>query len=92
MTGSREFTPSSTSIRMKSLNVIYVSCNFYVVELENLGEANDDLAWQKAMKDEITITWKNLTWELVNKPSDKPIIRVKWCTKPNSTWMGLCRR
>ncbi|VVA41703.1 PREDICTED: Retrovirus-related Pol poly from, partial [Prunus dulcis] len=36
---------------------------------------------KKAMEDEITMIEKNNTWELVDRPFDKPIIGVKWIYK-----------
>ncbi|BBG96485.1 hypothetical protein Prudu_005301 [Prunus dulcis] len=33
------------------------------------------------MEDEITMIEKNNTWELVDRPFDKPIIGVKWVYK-----------
>ena len=33
------------------------------------------------MNDEIKMIEKNHTWELINKPQDKEIIRLKWVDK-----------
>ena len=33
------------------------------------------------MKEELEVIEKNNTWELVDRPSDKPVIRVKWVYK-----------
>lgn len=66
---------------MRSLSELYASCNFCIVEPENFGEAKDDVAWQKAIEDEIAIQEKNSTWELANRPHDKSVISVKWVYK-----------
>lgn len=57
---------------------MYASCNFRVIEPETFEEAIKDVAWKKAMEEEISVTEKNSTWELVNRPSDKIVIGVKW--------------
>ncbi|BBG98590.1 Aldolase-type TIM barrel family protein [Prunus dulcis] len=48
---------------------------------ENFAEASKDKAWQKAMEIEMEMIEKNETWELVDRPSDKPVIGVKWVYK-----------
>jgi len=48
-----------------------------IVKPESFEEAEKDDSWKKAMKDEILMIEKNDTWELVNRPSDKPVIGVK---------------
>ncbi|VVA35448.1 PREDICTED: Retrovirus-related Pol poly from transposon, partial [Prunus dulcis] len=37
--------------------------------------------WQKAMEPELEMIEKNETWELIKRPSDKPIVGVKWIFK-----------
>ncbi|KAI5343805.1 hypothetical protein L3X38_011681 [Prunus dulcis] len=44
-------------------------------------KASKDKAWQKAMEIEMDMIEKNETWELVDRPSDKPVIGVKWVYK-----------
>ncbi|KAM1557807.1 hypothetical protein ACFX10_041195 [Malus domestica] len=70
-------TPSSTPVRLRSLDEIYVICNYCVVEPEAYDEAEKDKVWKKAMKEELEMIEKNDTWELVNRPSDKHVIGVK---------------
>ncbi|KAI5334496.1 hypothetical protein L3X38_024629 [Prunus dulcis] len=52
-----------------------------IIEPESFEEAAKDDSWKKAMEDEILMINKNNTWELVNRPPDKPIIGVKWVYK-----------
>ncbi|CAL9017140.1 unnamed protein product [Prunus brigantina] len=66
-----------TPLRYKSIAEVYERCNLCIVEPETFEEAIKDAAWQKAMETELEMIKKNDTWELVNRPSDKPIIGVK---------------
>ncbi|KAM1270370.1 hypothetical protein ACFX2J_031302 [Malus domestica] len=77
----QDSSPETTPLRMRSLNEIYAVCNYYVVEPESFEEAEKDQSWQKAMSEEIAMIEKNSTWKLVNRPSDKPVIGVKWIYK-----------
>ncbi|BBH05186.1 multidrug resistance-associated protein 9 [Prunus dulcis] len=70
-----------TPLRYKSLTEIYESCNICIIEPESFEEAVKDAAWQKAMEAELEMIEKNETWELVKRPSDKPIVGVKWIFK-----------
>jgi hypothetical protein len=45
-----------------------------IIEPENYQEAAGDKAWQEAMKEELEMIEKNNTWELVERPTDKPVI------------------
>ncbi|KAM2467223.1 hypothetical protein PS1_009053 [Malus domestica] len=74
-------TPSSTPVRLRNLNEIYATCNYCVEEPETYEEAEKDKGWKKAMKEELEMIEKNDIWELVNRPSDKPVISVKWVYK-----------
>ncbi|BBN67325.1 transposable element gene [Prunus dulcis] len=60
---------------------IYERCNICIIEPETFEEAVKDAAWQKAMEAELEMIEKNETWELVKRPSDKPIVGVKWIFK-----------
>lgn len=60
---------------------MYATYNYCVVEAKCLEEAVMDGAWPKAMEDEIAVIEKNSTWELVDRPSDKEVIGVKWIYK-----------
>ena len=70
-----------TPLRYKSLTEIYERCNICIIEPETFEEAVKDAAWQKAMEAELEMIEKNETWELVKRPSDKPIVGVKWIFK-----------
>ncbi|CAL2255491.1 unnamed protein product [Prunus armeniaca] len=78
-------SPSSTPVKLRDITEIYARCNMSIIEPENFAEASKDKAWQKAMKIAMKINMemieKNETWELVDRPSDKPIISVKWVYK-----------
>ncbi|CAL8994830.1 unnamed protein product, partial [Prunus brigantina] len=52
-----------------------------VIEPENYEEASKYTAWNKAMEAEMEMIEKNETWELVNIPTEKPVIGVKWVYK-----------
>ncbi|CAL2234863.1 unnamed protein product [Prunus armeniaca] len=70
-----------THLRHRNLSEIYVRCHSCIVEPENFDEAAQDEAWKKAMENEMNMIEKNQTWELVNRPFNKPIIGVKWVYK-----------
>ncbi|CAL2258980.1 unnamed protein product [Prunus armeniaca] len=70
-----------TPLRYKSIAKIYERCNLCIIEPETFEEAVKDESWQKAMENEIAMIEKNNTWELVNRPADKPVIDVKWVYK-----------
>jgi hypothetical protein len=77
----QQSTPSSTPVKLKSLEDIYARCHMCIIEPENYQEAAGDKAWQEAMKEELEMIEKNNTWELVERPTDKPVIGVKWVYK-----------
>ncbi|KAI5344202.1 hypothetical protein L3X38_012079 [Prunus dulcis] len=70
-----------TPLKYKSIAEIYEKCNMCIIKPESFEEAAKDDSWKKAMEDEITMIEKNNTWELVDRPFDKPIIGVKWVYK-----------
>ncbi|KAM0973674.1 hypothetical protein ACFX2C_016966 [Malus domestica] len=70
-----------TPLKYKSIAEMYERCNLCILEPETFEEAVKDEAWQKAMESEIAMIEKNNTWELVDRPSDKPVIGVKWVYK-----------
>lgn len=47
---------------------------------------------KKAMKVEIEIIEKNNTWELVDRPPDKPIVGVKWIFKTKLNLDGTVQK
>ncbi|KAI5343079.1 hypothetical protein L3X38_010955 [Prunus dulcis] len=79
MPSSQDF--DHTPCKYKSIAEIYEKCNICIIESESFEEVAKDDSWKKAMEDEILMINKNNTWELVNRPSDKPIIGVKWVYK-----------
>jgi hypothetical protein len=63
-----------------------------IIEPENYQEAAGDKAWQEAMKEELEMIEKNNTWELVERPTDKPVIRVKWVYKTKLHLDGIVQK
>ncbi|CAL2255037.1 unnamed protein product [Prunus armeniaca] len=79
VTGPQEF--DHTPRKFKSIAEVYERCNVCIIEPESFEEAVKDDSWQKAMENEIHMIEKNDTWDLVDRPSDKPVIGVKWVYK-----------
>ncbi|RDX84293.1 hypothetical protein CR513_34673, partial [Mucuna pruriens] len=52
-----------------------------IFEPECYEEASNKEVWVKAMEEEIKMIKKNNTWELVDCPHGKDVIRVKWIYK-----------
>ncbi|KAM1198763.1 hypothetical protein FF2_010062 [Malus domestica] len=77
ISGSYDHTPQ----KWKSLSEVYAQCNMSIIEPEDFSEAVKDDAWKKAMTEEILMIEKNSTWELVDRPSSKPVVGVKWVYK-----------
>ncbi|KAB2625790.1 hypothetical protein D8674_017450 [Pyrus ussuriensis x Pyrus communis] len=86
---SYDFTPK----KWRSLNKVIAQCNVCIMEPENYEEAARDLSWMKAMQAELDMIERNNTWMLVDRPSNKPVIGVKW--KPgidfNETFAPVAR-
>ena len=61
-------------------------CNIAVLEPAGFVEAAENKRWRVAMQEELNMIDKNNTWELVDRPSHKKPIGVKWVyrTKLNS--------
>ncbi|CAL2239154.1 unnamed protein product [Prunus armeniaca] len=70
-----------TPLKWRNLNDVLAQCNLCIMEPEKFDEASKDESWMKAMEDELSMIKKNATWELVDRPTDKPIIGVKWVFK-----------
>ncbi|CAL2266202.1 unnamed protein product [Prunus armeniaca] len=70
-----------TPQKWKNLSEVYAQCKMSIIEPESYNEAAQDDAWNKAMTEEISMIEKNSTWELVDRPSSKPIVGVKWIYK-----------
>uniref|UniRef100_A0A0V0GV47 Putative ovule protein n=1 Tax=Solanum chacoense TaxID=4108 RepID=A0A0V0GV47_SOLCH len=54
--------------------------NLVVLEHSNFQDASVIEEWKQAME-EIAMIEKNKTWELVDKPEVKQVIRVRWVYK-----------
>lgn len=72
-----ESSPKSILKRVRSLTDIYESFNLAILEPKSFEEATKQEEWVKEMEEEIKIIEKSNTWELVDCPKDKVIIRVK---------------
>ncbi|CAL2226910.1 unnamed protein product [Prunus armeniaca] len=70
-------TYDHTPRKWKSLDDVYAQCKMSIIEPESFSEAVKDEAWKKAMTEEMLMIEKNSTWELVDRPSNKPIVGVK---------------
>ena len=70
----------------RSISDIYERCNSALLEPANYTQAVVSDHWRVAMKEELRMIEKNNTWELVERPSNKNVIGVKWVyrTKLNS--------
>ena len=70
----------------RTLFDIYQRCNIVVLEPAGFVEAAENKKWRVAMQEELNMIDKNNTWELVDRPSHKKPIGVKWVyrTKLNS--------
>ena len=80
-TQTSESEEESPPRKFRSMSDIYQSCNFVVTEPQNFEEAEKHEIWQKAMKEEMHMIDKNKTWELVDKPQGREIIKLKWIYK-----------
>ena len=70
----------------RTLFDIYQRCNIVVLEPTGFVEVAENKRWRVAMQEELNMIDKNNTWELVDRPSHKKSIGVKWVyrTKLNS--------
>ncbi|CAH9135713.1 unnamed protein product [Cuscuta epithymum] len=62
----------------RSLNDVYARCNLSLHEPTSTDEALEIEVWRHAMQDEISAIEKNETWKLVNLPTEKKAIGVRW--------------
>ena len=67
-------TPSNTPVKLRSLEEIFARCHMTIIEPETYLEAIEDKEWKEAMDAEFETIEKNGTWELVERPADKPVI------------------
>ncbi|CAL8175262.1 unnamed protein product [Prunus armeniaca] len=82
-------SPSSTPIKLRDITEIYARCNMSIIEPENFAEASKDKAWKKAMEIEMEMIEKNETWELVDRPSDKPKHKARLVVKGYAQKPGI---
>ena len=73
----------SPPLKVRSLREIYESSHvaYFSCEPQTFEEAAKDKVWTEAMDTEISMIEKNKTWELIDKPKDKPVIGLKWIYK-----------
>ena len=80
----------TTRLSLKDLrnNMAFVS----IIEPKNLKEAIIDDHWIVAMQEELNQFERNDVWELVEKPSNYPIIGTKWVFKNKLDENGIVIR
>ncbi|CAL8993723.1 unnamed protein product [Prunus brigantina] len=81
-----------TPQKWKNLSEVYAQCKMSIIEPESYNEAAKDAAWNKAVIEEISMIEKNSTWELVDRPSSKPIVGVKWIYKTKLNLDGSIKK
>jgi hypothetical protein len=52
-----------------------------MVEPKNFNEYSKDVNWLKSMNEELDQIEKNVTWELIPRPTNKIVIGSKWVYK-----------
>jgi len=77
--GSSETPPR----KFRSLSDIYETCSFglFGADPASFQEASTKMEWRCAMEEELMAIRKNGTWDLVDLPDGKNVIRVKWVFK-----------
>ena len=78
-----EGTTDTSVRRIRSIYDVYDSCNvaFFTGEPQYYEEAAKEQTWRKAMDEEISTIETNNTWHLVDRPTNKDVIGVKWVFK-----------
>ena len=74
-------SPESPPLRTRRISDLYENCNFSGIEPGSFEEAEKEEVWLNAMKEEMRMIEKNKTWELVDPPTDREVIGVKWIFK-----------
>ncbi|XP_071906098.1 uncharacterized protein [Coffea arabica] len=74
------------------LSDIYQRCNVAVMEPTGYKEIATDQKWIVAMKEELKMTDKNQTWELVDRPTHKKVIGVKWACRTKFNSIGFVNK
>lgn len=67
-------------------------CKMCVIAPKNYQEAAQDDSWKRVMQTELDIMQKNNTWQLVDKPFEKPNIGVEWVYKTNLNLDGSIQK
>ncbi|KAM1861471.1 hypothetical protein ACFX13_013538 [Malus domestica] len=70
-----------TPLKWRNLSDVLAQCNLCVMDPEKHEDAKQDESWLKAIEDELFMIEKNGTWKLVDRPTGKPVIKVKWVYK-----------
>ncbi|KAI5318976.1 hypothetical protein L3X38_038684 [Prunus dulcis] len=70
-----------TCLKWKSLNEVFAQYKVSIVEPESFAEATQDEAWNQVMREEISMIEKDSTWEMVERPGNKPVVGVRWIFK-----------
>ena len=52
-----------------------------LLEPESFDEASKSKEWRAAMEEEMMMILKNKTWTLVDRPTNKKVIGVRWVYK-----------
>ncbi|KAA3488366.1 disease resistance protein TAO1-like [Gossypium australe] len=72
----------NTPIRgTRSIDEIYQRADVALLEPASFEEAEIIEGWKETMQKEMSMIHKNQTWELIDKPSHKKVIGVKWVLK-----------
>lgn len=96
-TSSHVSSPSPPPKRTKYLNEIYGYTNFALMshieeELRCFEDAVEELVLCKSMDEEMATIKKNATWELMDPPTKKEVIGVKWLYKTKYAADGSIQR
>ncbi|GLU01768.1 hypothetical protein SLE2022_190540 [Rubroshorea leprosula] len=65
----------------RTLEDVYSRCNVAITEPSCLQDAMNSEEWKTAMQEELNMFEKNATWKLVDRPTNKNVIGVKWVYK-----------
>ena len=61
-------------------------------ELADFEAAMKDKNWMAAMKEELSMIEKKKTWELIDRPQNRKVIRVKWVYRTKLNADGLINK
>ncbi|GKV25217.1 hypothetical protein SLEP1_g34687 [Rubroshorea leprosula] len=65
----------------RTLEDVYNRCNVAITEPSCLQDAMNSEEWKIAMQEELNMFEKNATWKLVDRPTNKNVLGVKWVYK-----------